>query len=143
MPEKNDVALAEKNVEGVNDVMMGSVGIKLVIVREAVVDKAVIVVGFGEVDVDEDFDDVNIVEVGDMFVVMVDEVVAIANVDKVAVEDIVGDVPDEVVSIFEDKIVVDVVVFDVYVDFVVLTVDVSPFGKLIFNKNPTLNNHSK
>ncbi len=132
MPEKNDVVLAEKNVEGVNEVMMGSVGIKLVIVREAVVDEAVIVVGFGEVD--EDFDDVNIVEVGDMFVVMVDEVVAIANVDKVVVEDIVGDVPDEVVSIFEDKIVVDVVVFDVYVDVVVLTVDVSPFGKLIFDK---------
>jgi hypothetical protein len=132
LPEKNDVVLAEKNVEGVNEVMMGSVGIKLVIVREAVVDEAVIVVGFGEVD--EDFDDVNIVEVGDMFVVMVDEVVAIANVDKVVVEDIVGDVPDEVVSIFEDKIVVDVVVFDVYVDVVVLTVDVSPFGKLIFDK---------
>ncbi len=141
MPEKNDVVLAEKNVEGVNEVMMGSVGIKLVIVREAVVDKAVIVVAFGEVDIDEDFvDDVNIVEVP--FVVMVDEVVAIANVDKVVVEDIVGDVPDEVVSIFEDEIVVDVVVFDVYVDVVVLTVDVSPFGKLIFNKNPTLNNHS-
>jgi len=143
LPEKNDVVLAEKNVEGVNEVMMGSVGIKLVIVREAVVDKAVIVVGFGEVDVDEDFDDVNIVEVGDMFVVMVDEVVAIANVDKVVVEDIVGDVPDEVVCIFEDEIVVDVVVFDVYVDVVVLTVDVSPFGKLIFNKNPTLNKNSK
>jgi hypothetical protein len=141
LPEKNDVVLAEKNVEGVNEVMMGSVGIKLVIVREAVVDKAVIVVAFGEVDIDEDFvDDVNIVEVP--FVVMVDEVVAIANVDKVVVEDIVGDVPDEVVSIFEDEIVVDVVVFDVYVDVVVLTVDVSPFGKLIFNKNPTLNNHS-